>query len=713
MKITVLGGGPGGLYASLLIKKAHPAWEIELLERNPQGATYGWGVVFSDQTLSALREADIKSYQEITESFVLWDAIDVHIRDKVVHCGGHLFAGMARQRLLDILHARCAELGVALRYEVEVAPEQLPELARGADLLIAADGINSRSREHFAQAFQPQLDEGATRYIWFGSDWVLDAFTFIFRKNEHGLFTAHAYPFDGTTSTFIVECTEETWRRAGLDQMDEAESLAYCEALFADKLAGHRLLSNYSRWFTFTTVRNRRWAHQNIVLLGDAAHTAHFSIGSGTKLAMEDAIALATAFEQYGGHLRPALKRYEEARRPRVEALQQAAEESQRYFEHIQRYWHFDPLQFTYYLLTRSGRISHNNLSLRDPYFTSEVERFFRTGGQPAALHLASPPLFTPLTLREQRLPNRVVLLPPPSDQAEGGMPHPSQTEPLVRGAQGGMGLVLTPPVAVSEGGRITPGCAGLYEAAHQAAWGEVAEAVHQAGGKVGLTLSHAGRRGATRPRQYGLDQPLRSGGWPLLAPSALPYSPASQTPQAMGPEEMAAVQADFVRATRWAAEADIDLLQLHMAHGYLLASFLSPLSNQREDEYGGTLEGRLRYPLALFDAVRAAWPAGRPLAVALSVSDWARGGFDLPDALAVARTLKAHGCDLITVMAGQTTIHAQPRYDAATYAAYSDMVRNEAHIPTLSTGYLSTTDPINTLLAGGRADLCLLHPLR
>jgi anthraniloyl-CoA monooxygenase len=711
LNVHVLGGGPGGLYASLLLKQTHPAWSITLFERNPANATYGWGVVFSDQTLSALRTADLKTYTEITDSFVVWNAIDVHIKDQLVRCDGHVFAGVARRHLLDILQRRCAELGVELRFQVEV--DDPAELAC-ADMLIAADGVNSKIRGRYAQTFKPSLTMGETRFIWFGTDMLLEAFTFIFRENEHGLFTVHAYPFDGTTGTFIVECAEETWRRAGLHEADEAASLAYCEALFADHLRGHRLLSNYSRWLQFATVKNRRWYHENIVLLGDAAHTAHFSVGSGTKLAMEDAIALADAFKQRTT-LEAALKQFEQARKPRVEALQQAAAESQRYFEHVKRYQHFAPLQFTFHLLTRSGRITYDNLSQRDPVFVSAVDRWFGAAGAgpsgPAAL-LAPPATFVPLTLRATTLPNRVVVAPTAPYTAEDGMPGAEHAARLVQPALGGAGLVLTEPVAVSAEGRITPGCAGMYRTEHVSAWARIVEAIHrQSPAKIALQLAHAGRRGATQPRRRGLDVPLRTGGWPLISASAVAYGPASQLPKAMDCDDIESVRDAFVRAARLADEAGFDMLQLNATHGYLLASFLSPLTNRRDDAYGGSLEQRMRFPLAVFDAVRANWPAAKPIAVALSATDWVKDGLVIADTIQVAHAFKQHGCDIVAVFAGQTTMHAQPTYDASAYAQYSDLIRNEAGVPTLATGYITTSGQSNTLLAGGRADLFLFNP--
>ncbi|HJZ49052.1 MAG TPA: FAD-dependent monooxygenase [Roseiflexaceae bacterium] len=734
LTINVLGAGPGGLYAALLLKKAHPDWTISVAERNPPGATYGWGVVFSDQTLASFREADEPSFTEITDSFVTWDAIDIYLGDQLARCGGHRFAGLARRHLLDILARRCAELGVPVHFQTEI--DDIAALTQ-ADLLIAADGVNSKTRAAFAEHFQPSLTEGSTRFIWFGTDMLLDSFTFVFRENEHGLFTVHAYPFDGTTGTFIVECGEQTWRRAGLDQADEAGSLAYCQKLFADRLRGCRLMSNYSRWLRFTTVKNARWWHQNVVLLGDAAHTAHFSIGSGTKLAMEDAIALAQAFKRTGTIYRThtmieeGLTQFELTRKPRVEALQRAAAESQEYFEHVARYRHFAPIQFALHLLTRSGRITHDNLRQRDPDFVSQADRWFTESadeeltfersnvqtawperGEGFKRFLAPPPMWAPLALRGAVLKNRIALSARPAYSASDGVPGDELAASLLECARGGAGLVVTEPVAVAPEGRITPGCAGMYCPDHASAWARVVAAIHdQSAARVALQLSHAGRRGATRPRTRGTDIPLREGAWPLIAASLVPYTPSSQTPRAMDCADMQRMREAFVQAVRMAEQAGFDMLLLNAAQGYLLSSFLSPLTNRREDGYGGTLEQRLRFPLEIYDAVRAAWPEQRPIGVAINASDWARGGIEIDDAITIARALTSRGCDLIAVCAGQTTPHAQPNYDPSTLAQYSDLLRNETGARTLATGYLTSTDQVNTLLAGGRADLCMFYP--
>jgi len=719
MKITTLGGGPAGLYASLLLKKNNPNLDITVYERNPYGATYGWGVVFSDRTLNAFREADYKSYIDITDQFVLWDAIDTHYRGQRLRCGGHVFAGMARRKLLLILQDRCKELGVQMKFEVEVSDlEQFSD----SDLIIAADGINSITRKTYADTFKPNLDVRQAKFVWYGTHKVFDSFTFIFCENEHGLFQAHCYPFDGTTSTFIVECAQEVWQRAGLDKMDEAESMAYCEKLFADYLDGQGLLSNRSLWLNFITVKNKTWSHKNIVLMGDSAHTAHFSIGSGTKLAMEDAIAFANAFEKHGDNLPLVFKDYEAERRPRVEMLQEAAQESLTYFENVRRYIHLDAPQFTFHLLTRSGRISYNNLEQRDPYFTESVARWFAADAAPGPKEapatllgghvIAPPPMFAPLKLRNLSLANRVVLAPVSTALAKDGLPNQTHHNQLLSRATGGVALVMTEPVAVAAEARISPGDVGLYRPQHAKAWAKIVEEIHaQTGAKVAVQLNHAGRRGATRPRTRGLDRPLRSGGWPLLSASALPYTPRSQTPKAMERSDMDAVREAFVQAGQMAHQAGFDMLQLHFAHGYLLASFISPLTNQRQDEYGGDLPNRMRYPLEVFDAVRAVWPSDKPLSVAITATDWARDGCTIEEAVETVKLLKEHGCDLVDVLAGQTTARMKPVYGPYFLAPYSEQIRNEVHLPTLTSGGITITDQINSILAAGRADLCRMSP--
>jgi anthraniloyl-CoA monooxygenase len=729
VRIGILGAGPAGLYFALLMKKADPRHQVRVIERNPPDATFGWGVVFSEETLGALRDADHETYVQITDSFAKWNAIDVRYRGETIRSRGHAFSGISRRTLLEILQRRCRELGVRLEFERELADL---EPLRGDDLVVAADGVNSLARRLLEERFEPSYDPHTTKYAWFGADLAVDAFTFIFRDTEHGLFQVHAYPFDAHTSTFIVEAHERTWRRAGLDRMTEEESLHFCEELFRPELGDHKLLSNRSIWFSFVTLRNRNWHHGNVVLLGDAAHTAHFTIGSGTKLAMEDAISLAGAFQRHPAELEAAFTHYELERQPVVERFQEVARESATYFESVSRYAGFEPIQFAFNLLTRSGRITHLELEKRDPRFVAAVDRWFArsaggapgtgagggsggargsSGGAQAPL-LAPPPLFAPLSLRSLRLPNRVVLSPIAADGAADGLPGPAQQRALARAAGAGAGLVLTEDVAVSPEGRITPGTPGLYGDRQAELWGGVVERARQAGGAaLGVRLAHAGRRGSTRPRGSGLDRPLKQGGWPLLAPSALPYSARGPVPREMSRADVDTVRAAFRAAAARAAAAGFDLVAIDMARGYLLGSFLSPLSNRREDGYGGPLERRLRLPLEVLDAVRESWPDDRPVAVTLQATDWAPGGLELDDAVTIARALVEHGCDLVEVAAGWTVPWDRPDYGRLYLVPASDRVRNEAGVATIAAGNLTTADEVSTVLAAGRADLCLLDP--
>jgi anthraniloyl-CoA monooxygenase len=723
MNIIILGAGPAGLYAGLLIKKNNPSYRITILERNPADVTYGWGVVFSDRTLSSFQRADYKSYEQITNRFVLWDDIDILYRGERISCGGHVIAGIARKMLLAILQERCREQGIELRFRCDITDlSKLPAY----DLLIAADGINSVIRRTYPEHFKPEITYGRAKYIWLGADKVLDAFTFVFQENEHGLFQVHAYPYNGTSSTILVECDEATWLAAGLDKAGEAESLNYCQTVLADFLQGARLLSNNSRWISFATLKTQHWHYQNMVLLGDAAHTAHFSIGSGTKLAMEDAIALASALEQHTT-LEVALNEFELERKPVVELFQRAAAESQAYFETVKRYLNLEPLPFAFQLLTRSGRITYDDLRFRDVAFGEVVDRWNakksaqdlqsvsqrqRTFYELSRPIFAPPPLQTPRVLRSLVLTNRIVQAQPSDYDGEtrDGMPGEAYIRQFLALAQYNLGVLLAETVAISPEARITSGCVALSTPEQLSAWCELIQQVHvQSTSRVAIELNHAGRRGSVLPRSAGLDRPLRSGNWPLVAPSALPYSSQQQVPREMDEKDMRRIRDDFVRATHLVLEADCDLLQLNMAHGYLLASFLSSLTNLRTDGYGGTLDRRLRYPLEVFDAVRATWPENKPLSVALTVSDCARGGLTVDDAVFIARTLKEHGCDLIAVQVGQTNPEGEPVYGRGFLTAFSERIHNEARIPTMVGGYLVNSDQINTILAAGRADLCIV----
>jgi anthraniloyl-CoA monooxygenase len=641
---------------------------------------------------------------EISDTFARWSAIDVVYGGRTVRSRGHVFSAIARRRLLEILQRRCREVGVELAFRRE-----LPDLDALADhdLVVAADGVNSTARRLLAPHLRPTLDVHRSRFVWFGSDLPLDAFTFVFRATEHGMFQVHAYPFDAETSTFIVECTEDTWRAAGLDQAGESESIAFCQDLFAPELGGHKLLSNRSLWISFVTVRCQSWHHGNVVLLGDAAHTAHFTIGSGTKLAMEDAVALSQALQRHPAALEAAATDYELERQPVVERFQEAARDSASWFENVRRYDGFDPVQFACNLLTRSGRIGHLELTRRDPAFAATVDRFL--AGRPGLL--LPPPLFAPLGQRAVTLANRVALAVGSEDDAADGKLASAAARRLAETAAAGAGVVVSELVAAAPEGRITPGTPGLWAEDLAGPWATLAGEAAGRGSALALRLGHAGRRGATRPRRHGVDRPLPEGGWPLLAASAIPYLPGAPVPTAIGLGDMERVTAQFAAAARLAAGAGVQVLLLDLAHGHLLGGFLSPLANRRDDEFGGSLEGRLRFPLRVVEAVRAAWPDDRPLWAALTVTDWAPGGLEPEEAVAAARALAASGCDLLQVTAGQTTATGRPDYGRLSLVGWSDLVRNSAGVPTLVGGGLTTADEVNTVLAAGRADLCLLDP--
>ncbi len=710
MQVPVVGGGPAGLYAALLLKKEYPDWEIDVYERDPADNTYGWGVVFSDATLSNLREADTPSHERITDAFIRWDPIDIHLKGESIRCGGHTFAGIMRSELLRILQERCNEVGVDLHHGEAIEADDVDALAAEADLLIGADGLNSTVRETYEDAFRPNVSTGNAKFAWFGTEKPFDVFTFVFRENEHGLWRVHAYP--GRMSTFIVECTEATWKAAGMDEKDEDEALAYLEDLFADHLAGYDLRSKLYAWRNFPVVECGSWStDDDVVLLGDAAHTAHFSVGSGTKLALEDAISLLEGVREHGTDVDSALNHYEKERRPRVEGLQEAAERSQGYFENVERYWDLPPEQFAYNLLTRSGRISYDSLKLRDVAYADDYDRWFEANveGATSGSLAAHAPLHQSLSLRGTTVPNRLTVTRPPSAEATAGLPGDEYLEDLRERAASGPGLLLTDPVAVSPEGRITPGTPGLYDDDHVEAWTDFVEDVHaETDAAVGLQLGHAGRRGATRSREYGLDRPLPADErWELFAPSAKPYVPGGPEPTAMDAADCERIRSDFVRAAERAESAGFDYLQLHAGHGYLLSSFLSPLSNDREDEYGGSLENRMGYPLEVFDAVRETWPADKPLGTALQATDWNLQGLKTRESLQVAHELAERECDLLSIVAGQATVRERPRYDPTVLADFTETYRNETGIPALSTNYVTTYDEVNTLVGAGRADLC------
>lgn len=722
MRIDVIGGGPAGLYFSILMKKHNPRHEITVFERNRADDTFGWGVVFSAETLGHFEEADAESYRKITANFRYWDDIDTWFKGECVKSTGHGFAGMERKLLLQLLHERCESLGVVLKFQHDVT-DLAPHLS--ADLVVASDGINSMVREKYAEHFRPTMDWRKCKFTWLGTDLPLTAFTFWYKENEHGLFQVHAYPFKDRLSTFIVECREEVWKKAGLDKASEADTVAYCEKLFREELRGHRLLTNRSLWRTFPTIRCEKWSHQNIVLMGDAVHTAHFSIGSGTKLAMEDAIALRDAFVTTACPEKPTraevesvLAFYHETRWLDVAKLQRAAQVSLEFFENTARYLKQDPVQFTFNQTTRSKRITWDNLAKRDPLYVMNIREWFaRQAGADRASDGSWPvPMFTPYKLRGMDLVNRVVVSPMCMYSAEDGTVGDWHLVHLGSRAVGGAGLVVCEGTAVSRDGRISLGCAGMYLDSHVPAWQRVTDFVHtHSKARIALQLCHSGRKGSTRlPWQddgRGDTHSLAAsdGGWETIAPSAIGYNDRMSVPRAMTRADMDRVRGDFVDAARRAEAAGFDMVELHFAHGYLLGTFISPLTNLRTDEYGGDIAGRMRFPLEVFSAVRGVWPSHKPISVRISAVDWAGGGQTADMSVEVARMLKAAGCDIIDVSAGQTVAHQEPVYGRMFQVPFSDQIRHEAQIPTMTVGNLQGPDHVNTVLASGRADLCVM----
>ncbi|MFG2984899.1 bifunctional salicylyl-CoA 5-hydroxylase/oxidoreductase [Streptomyces sp. NPDC048258] len=701
MRVAVVGGGPGGLYAAALL--ARQGHTVEVWERGAPDDTFGFGVVLSDETLGGIEQADTVVYAALSAEFVRWDDVDIVHRGRLLTSGGHGFAALGRRRLLEILHERCAGLGVRLNFRT--GPVDAAALAASHDLVVAADGVHSATREAGAAHFGPTVTGGRCRYIWLAADFAFDAFRFEIAETEHGVMQLHAYPYSADASTVIVEMREEVWRLAGFDLCDENESAARCAKIFSEALRGRPLQGNRSAWTQFRTVVNERWSHGNVALLGDAAHTAHFSIGSGTKLAVEDALALAEAVRAEPG-VPAALAAYEAARRPAVASTQRAAAASMRWFEEVAGYVGQPARQFAFNLLTRSRRVTHDNLRLRDDRFTRAVERDFGCPDE------RTPPMFTPFTLRGLTLRNRVVVSPMDMYSAEEGVPGDFHLVHLGARALGGAGLVMTEMVCVSAEGRITPGCTGLYTQEQAAAWQRITDFVHTSapGTALGVQLGHSGRKGATRVMWEGMDDPLPEGGWPLTAASALPYRPGvSAVPRALTAQDMAAVRSDFAAAAVRAADCGFDLLELHCAHGYLLSGFLSPLTNRRTDAYGGPLENRLRFPLEVFDAVRAVWPEDRPMTVRLSATDWAPGGTSPEEAVEIAAAFAAHGADAVDVSTGQVVADEAPEYGRSYQTPYADRIRNALGVPVIAVGAISSWDDVNSLLLAGRADLCAL----
>lgn len=719
MRIAVIGGGPGGLYFAALAQQLDPGHEITVWERNAPDDTFGFGVVFSDETLGGIEHADPVVHRAMEAEFARWDDIDVHYRGEVVTSGGHGFAAMSRRRLLEILQARCLDLGVTIHFRTE-APD-VEELAATHDLVIASDGLNSTVRRRWEDHFDPRHDVRDCRYMWLGTDKVFDAFKFFIKQTPHGVMQIHGYPFDATGSTFIVEMTSEVWEKAGFAAHDRAdwrpgesdeESIAQIRELFADVLEGHEVMANNSRWIRFTTIACERWVRGNVVLLGDAAHTAHFSIGSGTKLAMEDALALAACLHEDSSVApRPidmALAAYEEERKAVVLSTQRAAQASLEWFENLGQYLDQEPLQFGFNIMTRSRRVTYDNLRVRDPEFVARLDAWYADHvGSP----VPAPPMFQPYSLGGLDLVNRVIVSPMDMYVAVDGLPSDFHLVHLGGKALGGAGLVMTEMVCVSPEGRITPGCTGLWTDEQREGWRRVTEFVHMhSAAKIGLQLGHSGGKGSTKLMWEGIDDPLDEGNWEVGAASPVPYREGvNQVPRELTAAELDEIRSDFVESARRGAEAGFDLLELHCAHGYLLSGFLSPVTNRRTDAYGGSLENRLRYPLSVFAAIREVWPADRPMTVRISATDWIEGGNTVDDAVEIARAFVEAGAAAIDVSTGQVHSTEHPAFGRSYQTPYADAIRNRLGCPTIAVGVISSWDDVNSVLLAGRADLCAL----
>lgn len=715
MKVSVIGGGPAGLYLSIQMKLLDPSHDVHVVERNPRGSTFGWGVVFSEGTLDNLRAADPPSYEAITRRFVRWDDIDVYFRDRVIRSGGHGFCGISRQVLLDILTERAEELGVTIEFDSEATVDDFVK----SDLVVAADGINSATRRRFADALKPDIDVRKCKFVWLGTNKQFEAFTFYFEETDNGWYQAHCYQFDNEWSTFIVETLEETWRADGLEEMSKEEGIAFCEKLFSRHLDGTRLISNADHlrgsavWLNFPRVNCENWHTGRVVLLGDAAATAHFSVGSGTKLAMESAISLARQLHE-NSDIETALEGYEGERRIEVLRLQNAARNSTEWFEQVALKTRLDPEQLGYSLVTRSQRVSHENLRQRDASYLASFEKWWAQKESGQEYSDAVAPMFVPLKIGALALKNRIACSPMAMYSAVDGTPGDFHLVHVGARALGGAALVFTEMTCVSAEGRITPGCAGMYSDPHSDAWRRIVDFVHgETSAKIAVQIGHSGRKGSTKLGWEGMDEPLDENNWPTWGPSPLAWTKANPAPIEMTRDDMERIREEFVSAAARAADVGFDLLEVHCAHGYLLSSFISPITNRRNDEYGGSLENRMRFPLEVIDAVRAAWSpersGARPLSVRISATDWFPGGVDAEDAVEIARMLKDHAVDMVDVSAGQVTPDQKPIYGRMFQVPFAERIRLEAGIATMAVGNIYEPDHVNSILAAGRADLCLL----
>lgn len=717
MRIACLGGGPGGLYSAICLKLRDPTHEVLVVERNKPNDTFGWGVVLSDDTLTNLKQNDSVSESLVRSHFAYWDDIALHYQGKKLLSSGHGFCGIGRKKLLNILQERAHQLNVKMQFETEV--ESASSYGKEYDLVVASDGLNSRTRQEFDCTFKPQIDERLCHFVWLGTHQHFDdAFTFIFEETEFGWVWAHAYQFDQDTATFIVECSSETFEKFGFANLSQQESIDICERIFAQYLGGHRLLSNSdhiqgSAWIRFPRVLCERWNHENIVLLGDAAATAHFSIGSGTKLALESAIALADCVHNELD-LESALGKYEEVRRLEVLRLQSAARNSVEWFENVERYLQLDPIQLNYSLLTRSQRISHENLRERDAEWLKTAEKWFQEQAGVPSNARVRPPMFAPFKLRAMNLKNRIVVSPMAQYKAENGCPTDWHLIHYGERAKGGAGLVYTEMTCVSDTGRITLGCPGLYAEDHLEAWSRLTKFVHrETEAKICCQIGHSGRKGSTRIGWEGMDEPLPTGNWDVVSASPIPWSKQNAIPHTASIEDLETIKNQFVASVEMAEAAGFDMVELHAAHGYFISSFISPVSNTRSDKYGGSLRNRLRYPLEVLMAMREVWPDHKPISVRISATDWiGTRGVTPEEAVGIASMLASAGADIINVSAGQTTTDAEPVYGRMFQTPFSDRIRNDGGLRTIAVGNIYEADHVNSILLAGRADLvCLGRP--
>jgi len=713
MKLNVIGGGPAGLYYAILHKKSFPQADVTVFERNRPDDTFGFGIVLSDETLGNLKAADEPTYHDIAASFAYWDDIYVHYKGTVIKSSGHGFSGLKRLTLLEILQRRAAQLGIDLRYQTDITSID-PYL--NADLVVAADGINSVIRENWKDHFRPSIDWRPNKFVWLGAKATLPGFTYSFKENEDGIWNLHAYMFTQGECTMIIETTGEAFEKSGIGVQDERATVAYARKLFNDEIGGGEIQTNRSFWRNFPAVRCERWSHENVVLLGDAAHSAHWSIGSGTKLALEDAIALHHAVTRHRRSIKGALRTYEEERHAEADRITHSANTSLVFFENVRRFWHMEPTQFNFALMSRAKAVTYENLRVRDASVVRDLDRWWMqhvaaNEGLRVPKDFTAPPMFAPFHLRGMKLANRVVVSPMCQYCAVDGTPTDWHFVHYGSRAVGGASLLFTEMTCVAPDARITPGCTGMYKAEHVLAWKRIVDFVHtHTDAKIALQLGHAGRKGSTQLMWEEMDKPLRDGNWPIVAPSPLPYFPGeSQVPREMTRADMARVRDQYVAAARRGSECGFDMLELHMAHGYLHASFISPVTNRRNDEYGGTLANRLRFPLEVFDACRAVWPKDKPMSVRISATDWIPGGITGADAVEIAKAFKAHGCDLIDVSTGQTDPASKPVYGRMYQLVFAEQIRNEVGIATMAVGAITSADQVNTIVASGRADLAAL----